>query len=217
MRTEPHRTGRPVQIPGNAATSSEQAIFDHIVSMVVPGSTVLDLGCGDCTLLERLRMQRGTRGRGVEIEDQLIQECIRRGVSVFHGNLDEGLKDHPSQSYDYVILSRTLQMVHNPDMLLQEMVRVGKRAIVSFPNFAYIVNRWQLGLGGRMPVNKNLPYEWYNTPNIHFFTQRDFVQLCAQLGIEIERQMFLRRGRRIPAILPNLFATEVCCLIRGAD
>lgn len=196
-------------------TQTEHFSFDEIVELVAPDAKVLDLGCGDCTLLARLVRERSVRARGVDIENAMLQSCIERGVSVFHGDLDEGLKDHPTGSYDYVILSRTLQMVHNPRFLLQEMIRVGNRVIVNFPNFAYVTNRLQLLIGGRMPVNKKFPFEWYNTPNIHFFTYRDFVVLCRELGVPILRRIFLRNGRRVPALLPNLFATEVSCLLDG--
>lgn len=188
-------------------------VFDVIVGMVDEGSTVLDLGCDDCSLLDRLHAERGVLGRGVDIDDRSIQECIRRGISVFHGNLDEGLKDHPSGSYDFVILSRTLQQVRHPHLLLDEMLRVGRRVIVNFPNFAHIVNRLQLGIGGRMPVNRNIPYSWYDTPNIHFFTRRDFHALCHERGVRVVREVFLNRGRIVPRVMPNLLATEVCCLL----
>ena len=191
-------------------------VFDVIVDLITSGSSVLDLGCDDCTLLDRLRRERDTRGRGVDINDRSIQECIRRGISVFHGDLDEGLKDYPSKSYDYVILSRTLQQVRDPDTLLEEMVRVGRRVIVNFPNFAYIVNRFQLGFGGRMPVNKNIPYTWYDTPNIHFFTRNDFIDLCRERKIVIEREIFLHKSTVIPPLFPNLLATDVCCLVHSA-
>ncbi len=192
-------------------------VFDVIVDMVPEGATVLDLGCDDCTLLERLHDERNILGRGVDIDDRSIQECIRKGISVFHGNLDEGLKDHPTGSYDYVILSRTLQQVRRPHLLLDEMVRVGRKVIVNFPNFASLINRIQLGLGGRMPVNKNIPFSWYDTPNIHFFTRRDFVALCRERNITILREVILNRQRIVPPVLPNLLATEVCCLITKTD
>lgn len=189
------------------------SVFDEIVGLVEPGSTVLDLGCDDCALLDRLMRERSVRGRGVDINDHSIQECMRKGISVFHGDLDEGLKDHPTGAYDYVILSRTLQQVRHPHHLLSEMVRVGRTVVVNYPNFAHIINRIQLGIGGRMPVNKHIPYQWYDTPNIHFFTHRDFQRLCAELGITIQREIFLLRGRTLPPVFPNLFATEICCLL----
>lgn len=192
-------------------------VFDVIVDMVPDGATVLDLGCDDCTLLERLHEERHILGRGVDIDDRSIQECIRKGISVFHGNLDEGLKDHPTGSYDYVILSRTLQQVRQPHLLLDEMVRVGRNVIVNFPNFASLVNRIQLGIGGRMPVNKDIPFSWYDTPNIHFFTRNDFVWLCRERNISILREVILHRQKIVPPVLPNLLATEVCCLITKKD
>ncbi|SIQ88643.1 methionine biosynthesis protein MetW [Alkalispirochaeta americana] len=190
------------------------SVFDHIIAMVEPGSTVLDLGCDDGTLLKRLAQEKQVIGRGVDIDDRSIQECIRKGISVFHGDLDEGLKDHPSGSYDYVILSRTLQQVRNPAHLLEEIIRVGRRGIVNYPNFAYLLNRFQLGLGGRMPVNRNIPYSWHNTPNIHFFTHKDFRELCREKHIRITKELFLHRKNPIPPLWPNLLATDVCCLIQ---
>lgn len=191
-----------------------RTVFDQIVAMIAPGSSVLDLGCDDCSLLERLVGERGVIGRGVDISERSIQACIKKGIGVFQGDLDEGLKDYASGSYDFVILSRTLQQVHDPVALLSEMLRVGKAAIVNFPNFGYVANRLQLALGGTMPENRHLPYSWYNTPNIHFCTLRDFHRLCRRHDFWIERELYLRNGRTIHTVLPNLFATEVCCTLR---
>jgi methionine biosynthesis protein MetW len=147
----------------------------------------------------------------------MILQCIERGISVFQGDLDEGLKDYGTGSYDYVILNQTLQMIHRPVMLLKEMLRVGKRVIVNFPNFGYILNRIQLGIGGRMPVNKNIPFQWHDTPNIHFCTRRDFVELCRELSVEILEEIALRHGRplRIPG--RNVLATEILLVLRGEE
>jgi methionine biosynthesis protein MetW len=183
--------------------------YDEIVRLVEPGSSVLDLGCGDGELLSRLMAERKAVGRGVEIDESMISACISRGISVFHGNLDEGLKDYATGSYDVVILNRTLQMIHQPVMLLQEMLRVGRRAIVNFPNFGHVTNRVQLGFQGRMPVNRNLPYEWYNTPNIHFCTRRDFTILCRELGIAIVEEIAMKAGKRVRPVFRNLLSTEV--------
>ena len=191
--------------------------YDEIVNLVDENSTVLDLGCGDGELLQRLIATRGVQGRGVEIEEAMIRECLAKGISVFQGDLDEGLKEYATGSYDYVILNETLQALHEPVMLLKEMVRVGRRAIVNFPNFGYLVNRAQLFIGGRMPLNKDLPYEWYDTPNIHFCTRRDFFELCRTLGIRIITTVDLRQNRRVPHYLANLFATECCFLLQGAE
>jgi methionine biosynthesis protein MetW len=189
--------------------------YDTIVSLVEPGSTALDLGCGDGELLSRLKTERNVHGRGVDIEEAMILRCIDRGISVFQGDLDEGLKDYGSGSYDYVILNQTLQMIHRPVMLLKEMLRVGKRAIVNFPNFGYIVNRIQLGLGGRMPVNKHIPFQWHDTPNIHFCTRRDFVELCRELSVDIMEEIALRHGRVLRLPGRNVFATEILLVLRG--
>ena len=201
--------------PGGRASQemNERFNYDEIVALVEPGSSVLDLGCGTGELLLRLRTERNCKGRGVDIEEEMIQQCIRRGISVFQGDLDEGLKDYPTASYDYVILNETLQMIREPDRLLAEMARVGRRIIVNFPNFGYVLNRVQLGILGRMPENKNLPYKWYNTPNIHFCTRRDFFALAVAVGLKVDRTIYLHRGRRIPSFLPNLFATEICSVL----
>ena len=190
--------------------------YDRIAGLVEEHSTVLDLGCGGGDLLECLIEQRHVRGRGVEISEEKIRQCVSKGISVFQGDLDEGLKEYATGSYDYVILNETLQALHEPVMLLREMVRVGRRAIVNFPNFGYFVNRAQLSLMGRMPVNKDLPYQWYDTPNIHFCTRRDFVDLCHRLDIPVQRTIDLRHGRAVPGRLANLFATECCFLLKGA-
>jgi methionine biosynthesis protein MetW len=189
--------------------------YDEIVDLIRPGSTVLDLGCGNGELLHRLINEKQVRGRGVDIEEEMIVQCIARGISVYQGDLDEGLKDYGSGSYDYVILNQTLQVVYRPVMLLQEMVRVGRKIIVNFPNFGYLVNRYQLFVHGRMPVNRNLPYQWYDTPNIHFCTRKDFIALCDTMGIPILREVALRRTRRVVPMFRNLLATEICFVLQG--
>ncbi len=191
--------------------------YEKIAELVPDGSTVLDLGCGSGELLALLRERRHVRGRGVEIDEVMIRSCIEKGISVFQGNLDEGLAEYRSQSYDYVILNQTLQMVHDPVGLLREMVRVGRYAIVNFPNFGFIRNRLQLTLGGRMPVNRDIPYEWYNTPNIHFCTRRDFVDLCRTLDLRVEQTTDLWRGRAIAKVAANAFATQCCFVLRAAQ
>ncbi len=187
--------------------------YSRIVELVETGSNVLDLGCGDGELLLRLMREKQVRGRGVDIEESMILQCISKGLSVFQGNLEEGLKDYPTGSYDYVILNHTLQMIHDPAMLIQEMVRVGRFAVVNFPNFGHILNRMQLVFGGRMPVNRNIPYEWYNTPNIHFCTRKDFVELCSTLKLDIVRSIDMTRRHTAPPFLHNLLATETCFVL----
>lgn len=198
-------------------SSAGRFSYDEIARLVRPGSTVLDLGCGDGELLGLLRNTRGATVRGVEIEEEMIRACLQKGISVFQGDLDEGLKEYQTGSYDYVILNETLQMIHEPVQLLREMVRVGRRAIVNFPNFGNLLNRLQLLLRGRMPVNRDLPYEWYDTPNIHFCTRHDFVQLCGSLDIPVLATVDLRHGRRVSRWWANVLATECCFLLQGTE
>jgi methionine biosynthesis protein MetW len=193
--------------------------FSHteIAELVEPGSTVLDLGCGNGELLELLIRTRNVKGRGVEISEEQIRACLGKGISVFQGDLDEGLKEYATGSYDYVILNETLQALREPVQLIREMVRVGRRAIVNFPNFGYILNRAQLFWLGRMPKNRELPYTWHDTPNIHFCTRRDFTELCAELEIPILTTLDLRRSRRVAGWSANLFATECCFVLEGTS
>jgi len=190
--------------------------YARIIELVEAGSNVLDLGCGDGELLLRLMREKQVRGRGVDIEESMILRCISKGLSVFQGNLEEGLKDYPTRSYDYVILNHTLQMIHDPAMLIQEMVRVGRYAVVNFPNFGHILNCMQLVFGGRMPVNRNIPYEWYNTPNIHFCTRKDFVELCSTLNLDIVRSIDMTRRHTAPPFLHNWLATETCFVLTNS-
>ncbi|MFW6191352.1 MAG: methionine biosynthesis protein MetW [Thiohalospira sp.] len=151
------------------------------------GARVLDLGCGDGTLLGHLRASKGAGGYGIEIDDANVIACIRQGLSVIQSDLDAGLNDFDAESFDYVILSQTLQAVRYPDRLLEEMMRVGQEGIVTFPNMGYWRYRLRLALTGRMPVSSAAaaPGEWYNTPNIHLCTLADFEALCEDMGIEI--------------------------------
>jgi methionine biosynthesis protein MetW len=183
--------------------------YDAIVGLVRRGSRVLDLGCGDGQLLARLAAEKQARGRGVDIQEDMVRACIARGISVFQGDLDEGLKDFASGSYDYVILNQTLQATHQPVLVVSEMLRVGRRAIVAFPNFGHLPVRLQLLLHGRMPVTPVLPYQWYDTPNIHLCTRRDFVLHCRSRGIRIERILDLGRPRWLCRLWPGLLAREV--------
>jgi methionine biosynthesis protein MetW len=199
----------------NAPALDGRFSYEKIAQLVPDGASVLDLGCGNGELLQILQMRRRVRGRGVEINEEMIRACIEKGISVYQGDLDEGLAEYRTQSYDYVILNQTLQMVHDPVRLLEEMVRVGRHAIVNFPNFGYVWNRIQLAFGGRMPVNKDIPYQWYDTPNIHFCTRRDFVELCEKLRLNVERAIDLWRGRAVASFLANTLATQ-CCFVLGS-
>ncbi|MCX6354314.1 MAG: methionine biosynthesis protein MetW [Candidatus Aureabacteria bacterium] len=159
-----------------------------IYEIVQPGSRVLDLGAGSGDLLKTLERHKGVTVRGVEISEEGIMECIAKGVPIYQSNLDEGLADYGEQSFDYVILSQTLQQVHRPKLILQEIVRVGRIGIVSIPNFAHWHIRIQLLLRGTMPRTSYIPYHWYETPNIHLLSIRDFRKICAELGIRIRNE-----------------------------
>jgi methionine biosynthesis protein MetW len=166
-----------------------RADFDVIAGWVQPGERVLDLGCGDGALLRRLIEERGVRGWGVEIADANVLAAIRNGVNVIQSDLERGLSGFADASFDHVVLSRTLQTVRHTQGILTEMLRVGREAVVSFPNFAYWKNRMAV-LNGRMPVSEDLPYQWYDSPNVRFFTMLDFEALCEQMGI-------VQRDRRV--------------------
>jgi len=156
-----------------------------IAEWIKPGSRVLDLGCGDGTLMAHLQQHQEVKGYGLEIDEENIVECIHKGVDVIQTDLDKGLSEFNKDTFDYVIMTQTLQAIRYPDKLLKEMTRVGREAIVTFPNMGHWKNRIQLALAGHMPKSKTLPYEWYNTPNIHLCTLSDFENLCATNNIEI--------------------------------
>jgi len=181
----------------------------QLIEEIVPeGATVLDLGCGNGDLLAELIEKRHVRGSGVELSQAAVEACVARGLSVFHGDLDEGLAGYEDGSVDVVILSFSLQQLHKPQLVVRDMVRVGKLVIVSFPNFAHWWNRVQLACLGRMPVSAELPYQWYDTPNIHLCTVRDFRLLCRHEGVHVRNEVYLRSLEKPPfhTRLPNLRA-----------
>ncbi len=168
--------------------------LEVVASLVPRGARVLDLGCGDGALLEHLIEQRGCDGYGVEIDGDGFHACIARGVPVMRGDIDDGLADWGDGAFDVVVLSQTLQATHRPAFVLGEMLRAGRRAVISFPNFGHLPVRRYLALHGRMPVSDVLPYAWHETPNIHFCTIKDFRVLCVELGLRIERFVPLDSG-----------------------
>ncbi len=179
-----------------------------ICEWVRPDTHILDLGCGDGTLLTHLRQTRNVTGYGLEIDKSNILQCITRGVQVIQTNLDKGITEFfDENSFDYVVMTHTLQAIQHPEKLLDEMLRIGKEGIVTFPNFAYWKSRAQLGLGGHMPVTRALPNEWYDTPNIHLCSIRDFENLCRKRGIKIIQRAavnYARQSGREISVLPNL-------------
>ena len=176
---------------------------DVIVRWVAPGARVLDLGCGNGRLLRRLWEEKQAPGYGIEIEDAHVLECLENDVNVLQLDLEDGLAAFADRSFDCVILSETLQAIHHQEALLKEMLRVGREAIVSFPNFGYWRHRVQIALGGRMPVSEELPYQWYDTPNVHHCTLADFEALAGKLGLRIEERVVLTGGEPV-GVAPNL-------------
>lgn len=168
--------------------------FREILRLVRPGSRVLDIGCGEGALLELLAREKQIDGRGLEISPHGVSACLSRGLAVVQGDADRDLADFPSRAFDYAILSQTLQAVRAPGLVLNELLRIAERAIVSLPNFGYWKVRLSLLATGRMPMTGSLPEPWYSTPNIHLCTLRDFGDLCAELGVRIEASAALSDG-----------------------
>ncbi len=188
------------------AYENERADFDLIASWVKPGERVLDLGCGDGSLLKRLIGERGAHGYGIEYEDASVLAAVVNGINVIQGDLEQGLAGFDDGTFNHVVLSRTLQTVRHTERLLAEMLRVGKEAVVSFPNFAYWKNR-QAVLKGRMPVSEDLPYEWFDTPNLRFFTLLDFESLCTKMQLVIRERQVLDEAGRLVVTRPNLLGS----------
>ncbi|MCE2510373.1 MAG: methionine biosynthesis protein MetW [Alphaproteobacteria bacterium] len=196
-----------------------RADLQRIAEMVTPGSRVLDIGCGDGGLLDYLVHEKEVDGRGIEIRQERVHLCVSRGLSVIQGDAETDLKDYPAQSFDYVVLSQTLQAMHTPKEVLLQMLRISRRAIVSFHNFGYWRVRFDLLLRGHMPTGGAFNRPWYETTNIHNCTIRDFVDLCHALDIVTEKQISLdhagRAGRSGRAhFFPNLFGEQAVFLLR---
>lgn len=182
--------------------------LETIQQWIKPGATVLDLGCGDGSLLAHLRDTKGVVGYGLEINQDQILECIKKNVNVIQQDLDEGLDNFDTGSFDVVIMTQAIQAVHYPDRVLDDMLRVGKECVITFPNFGHWRCRLYLAMKGRMPVSKVLPYTWYNTPNIHLCTFKDFEALCRRKNLTILQRTVVDmhyRDNFLMRLLPNLF------------
>ena len=177
--------------------------FDAIAAVVAPRTSVLDLGCGDGLLLKFLSVSRGVTGYGIEIADENVLACVKNGVNVIQSDLERGLQGFDAGSFDYVILSQTLQAMRRTEAIVLEMLRVGRQGIVTFPNFGHWRSRWQVAFGGQMPVSPALPYQWFDTPNVHLCTILDFEQFCADHAIRVLERIVLHDGRAV-SWLPNL-------------
>ncbi|MDD5195589.1 MAG: methionine biosynthesis protein MetW [Candidatus Omnitrophica bacterium] len=188
--------------------------LDHqiIKDMVEYGSSVLDLGCGDGELLSLLVKEKGVNAQGIEIDEQEIYKCVAKGLNVLHGDIDSGLHDYRDKSFDYVILNQSLQQVKHFETVFNDAVRVGRYVITGLPNFAYWRARLQLFFLGRAPVTPSLPYTWYDSPNVHFFSIYDFIDYCQKRNVAIERSAYLDANNRI-FLFPNLLATTGIFLI----
>lgn len=178
----------------------------YIYDWVPQEANVLDLGCGSGDLLSALTKQKNCKGYGVEIDTQRILKAMKKGLNVIQYDIDLGLDIFNDQQFDTVVLSQTIQAMRNTEKILIEMLRVAKEAIVTFPNFGYWRNRLQISLGGHMPVSENMPYDWYNTPNIHWCTVKDFERLCAENNFKIAEYLVLTHDKRIN-VLPNLLGS----------
>ncbi len=208
-------TSAPVHTIGNSIRGDYKVVAD----LVPHGARVLDIGCEDGALLDLLTRERGVDGRGMELSQRGVNKCVERGLSAVQGNADTDLADYPDDAFDLVIMSQTLQATHDPKGVMRELLRIGQQVIVSIPNFAYWRNRMQLLFKGRMPVTKYLPYEWYDTPNIHFCSLRDYVALCDELDATVVKAVALNgQGEKIPVNAPwwfwNIVAEQAVFLLR---
>jgi len=194
--------------------------IDHrmICEMIETGSKVLDLGCGDGELLRLIAEKRQAKVQGIELSEEAIYQCVEKGVSVFHGNMEAGLIGYPDKSFDYVILNQSMQETKNIDFVIQEALRVGDKAIIGIPNFAHMAARCRLFFRGKAPVTRALPHRWYSTPNLHFASLTDFMEFCSEKELTILKKRYLGSGHEV-RLFPNLFALNGIFMItkKSAD
>ncbi len=197
--------------------NTQQLNYEVVTDIIPKNARVLDLGSGDGTLFSKLIQEKNVTGVGIEINKDEVIKALDKGVAVIQGDIDEGLKQFPDNSFDYAILNQTLQSTEKPDFVMDEMLRVAKKAVVSFPNFAYWKVRFYLFFKGKMPKSKSLPYEWYNTPNIHLMTVNDFFEFCKKREIKILKSVYLTRNKARSGLLvrtiTNFFSEEVIFVI----
>ncbi len=188
--------------------------LDHriIFRIIETGSSVLDLGCGRGELLSLLVKEKKVRAHGIELREKAIYECVEKGLSVFHGDIEGGLGEYPDNSFDYVVLNQSMQETRKIDFVLNESLRVGRKVIVGFPNFAYVRSRFNLFFRGRAPVTPSLPYSWYESPNVHFLSIKDFRSYCGEKGVNIIKTYYLGRNNIIKCF-PNLLALNAIFVI----
>jgi len=180
--------------------------FQTICNYIKEESSVLDLGCGDCELLHRLIKNKNIKAQGIEIDEKEIYKCVQKGVSVLHEDIEYGLSEYKDKSFDYIVLQQSLsEVVRQPEKVIQEALRVGKKVIISFSNFAHYRARLQIFLKGKTPVTPSLPYSWYDTPNLHFLSLSDFIEYCRERKINIEKKTYLGIKRKA-YLFPNVFA-----------
>jgi len=200
-------------------TEHREIGYDLAAELVTQNSSVLDLGCGDGALLELLCEKKGIKGYGVEISEEGLSLCLEKGLYCYQADIDEGLVDYRDNSFDFVILNQTLQSTKRPGFIIKEILRIGRKAIISFPNFAYHPIRHQLSWRGSMPKSPSIPYEWYDTPNIHMVTIKDFETYCRDNGYAIEKRLHFRLGKdgkssRV-GFAPNYFAEYGLFVLSG--